>query len=227
VKDPLSFWEQPDTVDRFAAREPDEELLGLLDRWDEPSRVRVLDLGCAAGRNTVALAERGFDTWSLDSSRAMRERTRERLAKLLGKAEASRRVRDGVMNDLSLFADDSFALVVALGVYHNATRREEWDGALAETARVLAPEGFLLTAVFTPETDLTGEGLCPVPDEPHVYEGLPSGRVFFVEPQVLDQEMARFGLRSERPIRVVVKATEGERRVINRGLYRKKERNNR
>jgi SAM-dependent methyltransferase len=227
VKDPLSFWEQPDTVDRFAAREPDEELLGLLGRWDQPARVRALDLGCAAGRNTVALAERGFDIWSLDSSRAMRARTRERLAKLIGKAEATRRVRDGVMSDLSFFADDSFALVVALGVYHNATRREEWDRTLAETARVLAPEGLLLTAVFTPETDLTGDGISPVADEPHVYEGLPSGRVFFVEPQVLDEEMARFGLSPERPIRVVVKATEVERRVINRGLYRKKERHRR
>jgi SAM-dependent methyltransferase len=196
VNDPLPFWEQPDTVGRFAAREPDDELLGLLEGWDEPARVRALDLGCAAGRNTIALAERGFDTWSLDSSRAMRERTRERLANLLGKAEAARRVRAGVMSDLSFFDDSSFALVVALGVYHNATRREEWDGALAETARVLAPEGLLLTAVFTPETDLTGDGIRPVPGETHVYEGLPAGRVFL-----------------------------GERRVINRGLYRKNERN--
>ena len=64
----------------------------------------------------------------------------------------------GRMDDLGDFADGSFDLVVALGVYHCATRRGEWDSALAETARVLRVGGRLLVAIFTPETDLTGEG---------------------------------------------------------------------
>ena len=31
----------------------------------------VLDLGCAGGRNTVLLAERGFDVWAVDASDAV------------------------------------------------------------------------------------------------------------------------------------------------------------
>ena len=37
--------------------------------------------------------------------------------------------------------DASFDLVVALGIYHNARSAEEWQAALAETARVLKPGG--------------------------------------------------------------------------------------
>ena len=47
----------------------------LIEEYPDPSRVRVLDLGCAGGRNTVVLAERGFDLEALDASAAMVAKT--------------------------------------------------------------------------------------------------------------------------------------------------------
>lgn len=216
---PERFWERAETVERFAAREPDDRLLELLAESGRP--LRVLDLGCAAGRNVVALAERGHDVEALDASEAMVARTRERLAELVGAEEARRRVGSGRMDDLSRFSDGRFDLVVALGVYHNARDREEWDRTLAESVRVLAPEGRILVSVFTPETDLTGEGIRPVPGEPHVYEGLPAGRVFFVEAEVLDAEMTRHGLVPAAPTTTVRRESGVELRVTVKGLYRK------
>jgi 2-polyprenyl-3-methyl-5-hydroxy-6-metoxy-1,4-benzoquinol methylase len=70
------FWERPETVDRFASRDPDHRLQRLIGEYGRPAAIRALDLGCAGGRNTVLLAQRGFDVRALDASSAMVERTR-------------------------------------------------------------------------------------------------------------------------------------------------------
>jgi SAM-dependent methyltransferase len=215
-----SFWDSPENVTRFAAREPDVRLAELIREYPNPSTVKVLDLGCAAGRNADLLAQNGFDVEALDASAAMVSKTRERLASILGAAEAQRRVRVGRMDDLSWAGDASFALVIALGLYHCAQSRAEWDRALAETARVLTPGGRLLVSVFTPETDLTGRGTCPVAGEPHIYEGFDSGgRHFLVDAAALDREMARHGLLPLEPTRTARPKVETGRRVSANGLY--------
>jgi len=216
-----SFWDSPENVGRFAAREPDVRLTELLREYAEPASVRVLDLGCAGGRNAVVLAEKGFDVEALDASPAMIAKTRERVAAILGPAEAARRVRVGRMDELSPAPDGRYDLVVALGLYHCAQSRAEWDRALSETARVLRPGGKLLVSVFTPETDLTGRGTHLVPGEPDLYEGFDSGRHFLVDAARLDAELARFGLRPLEPTRTARPMTEVGRRVSANGLYRK------
>ena len=216
-----SFWDSPENVGRFAAREPDVRLTELLREYAEPAAVRVLDLGCAGGRNAVLLAEKGFDVEALDASPAMIAKTRERVSAILGPAEAARRVRVGRMDELSFAPDGRYDLVVALGLYHCAQSRAEWDQTLSETARVLKPGGKLLVSVFTPETDLTGRGTRPVPGEPDLYEGFDSGRHFLVDAARLNAELARFGLRPLEPTRTARPKTEVGRRVSANGLYRK------
>jgi SAM-dependent methyltransferase len=217
-----SFWDSAENVERFAAREPDVRLKELAGEFAEPARTRVLDIGCAGGRNTVLLAERGFDVEALDASAAMVAKTRERVSAILGAAEAERRVRVGRMDDLAAAADATFDLVVALGIYHCAQSRAEWDRALAQTARVLRPGGRALVSVFTPETDLTGRGTLAVPGEPDVYEGFDSGgRHVLVDSAQLDREMERFGLRPVEPTRTARPKVETGRRVSANGLYRK------
>jgi SAM-dependent methyltransferase len=214
-----SFWESSENVERFAAREPDVRLAELIREYRDPSATKVLDLGCAAGRNAVLLAQHGFDVEAVDSSAAMVAKTRERLASILGSAEAERRVRVGRMDDLSWAGDASFELVVALGLYHCAQSRAEWDRALTESARILAPGGRLLVSVFTPETDLTGRGIRPVAGQPHVYEGFESGRAFLVDSADLDREMARRGLRPLKPTYTARPKVETGRRASANGFY--------
>ena len=219
---PPPFWEAAELVERFADREPDLRLLEILDRSAAPARLRVLDLGCAAGRNTAILAARGFDFWALDGSRAMVAHTRRRVAAILGEREAERRIRRGRMDDLSDFADAVFDLVVALGIFHCAASGREWNRALDESARVLAPGGLLLVSAFTPETDLHGTGVHPIPGEPHVYSGFSSGRTYLVDAPTLDAAMGRRCLEPVTPSRTVrVDLEEKGRRVVVNALYRK------
>jgi SAM-dependent methyltransferase len=216
-----SFWDSPENVERFAAREPDARLKDLVRAYADPAAVRVLDLGCAAGRNTVLLARAGFDFEALDASLAMAAKTRERVAAIRGADEAASRVRVGRMDDLSFASDGRYDLVVALGLYHCAQSRAEWDRSLSETARVLKLGGKLLVSVFTPETDLTGRGSRPVPGEPDLYEGFDSGRHLLVNAARLDEELARFGLHPLEPTRTARPKTEVGRRVSANGLYGK------
>jgi 2-polyprenyl-3-methyl-5-hydroxy-6-metoxy-1,4-benzoquinol methylase len=82
------FFEEPERVETFANREADTRMLDLLGTYPNPGETRVLVLGCAGGRNTVVLAEQGFDFSALDASEAMVQKTRERVAVLIGPQEA-------------------------------------------------------------------------------------------------------------------------------------------
>ncbi len=215
------FWEQPEVVTRFAARDPDQRLMALLPGYPDPAATRVLDLGCAGGRNTIPLAERGFDVHALDASRAMASETRRRLAAVLGEPAARRRVRRGRMDDLRACADRSFDLVIALGVLHAARSWDEWQRAFAEIVRVLRPAGRLLVAEFSPETDHTGEKITPVAGEPHVYRGLHGGRGVLLDVGELDAQAASYGLLPEVPTAIGETRLDTGRRVSVNALYRK------
>lgn len=214
------FWEDPERVERFAEREPDHRLLDLATRYPDPAATWALDLGCAGGRNTEILARHGFQVHALDAARAMVARTRDRLASLIGPDLAGERVRRGRMDHLP-YPDALFDLVVALGVLHSARSRQEWERAVGETARVLKDGGLLLLSQFTPDTDLTGEGVTPVAGEDGVYEGLPGGRTVLVGVAALDAAMAGHGLRPEVPTETATTILETGRRVSVNGLYRK------
>jgi SAM-dependent methyltransferase len=216
-----SFWERPEAVEQFAKRAPDHRLLRLVEDYADPENTRVLDLGCAGGRNTVFLAERGFHVWGVDGSHAMVERASSRVGEILGPAYAREHIRVGSMDDLSVFAGSSFDLVVALGIYHGARSIAEWERAVAETSRVLRPSGRLLVNHFTPEVDLTGDGVRPVKSEPGVYEGLTDGRGVLLDAADLDAAMARHGLVPEVPSETVRVQTEAGRRVSVNALYKR------
>jgi SAM-dependent methyltransferase len=215
------YWEHPERVERFANREPDHRLMELAAAVPDPGATRALDLGCAGGRNTELLARLGFDTHALDASRAMVRRTRQRVAALLGPEEARVRVRQGRMDDLGRYGDGAFHLVVALGVHHTATSLAEWERAVDETARVLAPGGLLLFSQFSPDTDLTGAGVTAVAREPGLYRGLPGGPAVLLPAEAVDAAMARRELLPAEPTRTATTPLETGRRVSVNGLYRK------
>jgi len=219
---PVPFWERDEVVSQFAARDPDHRLARLVERFATPSRTRVLDLGCAGGRNTEFLARRGFDVLGRDASAAMVAATRERLVPVLGSREAARRVERGRMDDLGAIPTGSLDLIVALGIFQAAGSTEEWNRALSGSSRVLARGGLLLVAGHTPRFLPESGPLLPVPGERHVFRGMESGTSFLVDAATLDQEMARWGLVPWTPTLTVERETEGGgRRATANGLFQR------
>lgn len=215
------FWESDEAVERFTDRDPDVRLRDLLRQYPDPSAIRVLDIGCAAGRNTLMLAESGFDVVALDSSAAMVARTRERVGRVLGREEAERRVLLGHMEDLGRFEDASVDVAVALGVLHQATSEGQWTAAIRELHRCVVPGGFLLAAVWSPRSRPHGEVVRRVDGEPHVYEGFHDGTHYLVEAPALDSALASAGFDTVVPTEDVRVELENGWRITINGLYRR------
>lgn len=150
-----AFWEDPETVARFAGLAPDIHWQKLLDSRGWPAGARSLDLGCAGGRNLAPALAAGLRPIAFDRSTAMLQTA--------ARAGTSR-VR-GTMLALP-FAAQTFELILCTGVFHCASTDAELAHALAEAARVLRPGGLLLGSVFShamlpPEAvAVTGQQTC-------------------------------------------------------------------
>lgn len=185
-----------------------------------PRQTRVLDLGCAGGRNAEWLAREGFDVWACDRSAAMVARTRARVARVLGEAEARRRVRRCRMEDLRPFQTETFDLVVALGIYHEAEDMAGWHCALGETARILRRGGRLLVQQFSPRSDPAGQGVRRLAAHVFLVAGPQPRRMVLLEPDELDALVAGHGFAPLEPSRSTTRPTDlGGHWVNVHGLY--------
>src|SRR5438270_9588727 len=120
--------------DRHAA------VLEWIDDLALPPGSQVLEVGCGAGFMAVALAQRGLRVQAIDSVEAMVEQAHQHA------------VETGTANMLSItvgdahtlaFDDDSFDLVVAIGVIPWLAQPEL---AMREIARVTKPGGYAILA---------------------------------------------------------------------------------
>ncbi len=211
------FWQRPDIVEQFANRDPDHRLMA----WCEAHSVQglpVLDLGCAGGRNTVYLAEKGADVYAVDASPAMVAKTRTRLTDM-GVTDAQARVVESSMTDLAHLADDAFDWLIALGVYHTARSFADWQQAMRETARVLKPGGELLFSQFAPGSAPGGNVLTPVAGQEHLFAG--NGRYhLLLTAAEIDSLLAQLGLLPVVETYTVDVNKGGSRRISVNGHYR-------
>lgn len=112
--------------------------LDWIDQLDLPSAARVLEVGCGAGVTAVALARRGMEIDATDQARAMIELTHQRAREHGVQARLSVALADAHRLP---FADDTFDLVLALGVI---SFLHSPSVALGEMQRVLRPGGYLV-----------------------------------------------------------------------------------
>jgi 2-polyprenyl-3-methyl-5-hydroxy-6-metoxy-1,4-benzoquinol methylase len=103
----------------------------------------VLDAGCGEGTFSRMLAKRGAKVTAIDLSQRMIELAHE--AETADSAAVEYHEMD--MCDLSAFSDDSFDIVVA---YLTIIDVADYQGAIAETSRVLRPGGQFLFSIVHP-----------------------------------------------------------------------------
>src|SRR5260370_20030886 len=111
-------------------------ILEWIDSLALPPGIEALDNGCGAGLMSVALAQCGFHVHAIDAAEAMVEQARQHAAES-GTADLLHVDRGNVC--ALTFEDDSFDLVVALGVI---PWLEQPELAIREMARVTKPVGY-------------------------------------------------------------------------------------
>lgn len=144
------FWSDPSQVIFFRDKPGCSHVRDFLSKVKSPSSKKVLDLGCGGGRNTEMLVKMGFDAHGVDSSTAMVQATRERLANFFSSREAATRIIQGSMLNLP-YPADSFDLIVSTGVYHQARSERDYTQAISESSRVLKKGGWIVLNIFTNE----------------------------------------------------------------------------
>lgn len=133
-------------------REPFEDLAPFISHLRGEGAREVLDLGCGAGRNTVALALAGFAVTATDISQEGLSLTRA----TLDAAWAAARVCRSEMHDFP-FASRSFDAVIAVHVIYHTTR-SGMVRVLGEIGRVLHPGGWAFLTFNSTASHNCGEG---------------------------------------------------------------------
>jgi 2-polyprenyl-3-methyl-5-hydroxy-6-metoxy-1,4-benzoquinol methylase len=115
--------------------------LNYINELSLPKTSRVLEIGCGAGFLAIALATKGYTVHATDRVPAMIKLTQKH-AKEKGVESRIHTVVEDIYN--LTFKNQSIDLVVALGV---VIWLEDLKKALAEIARVLTPDGYIVLSI--------------------------------------------------------------------------------
>jgi SAM-dependent methyltransferase len=184
--DPLSgsAWNEPRTVAGFVRSNPNPALIEYARRNLSRESNRLLDVGCGAARNSIALAELGWDVIGTDLSWPMLQAAAERPVR--GRLGLALAPMDGLP-----IRDRSVDFVVAHGIWNLAKSGYEFRRGIAEAARVSRQGGALF--VFTFSRSTLPPAAQPVEGESFVYTHFSGHPQCFVTAEQLLDELHRAG----------------------------------
>ena len=221
VGSPAAAWDAPDTVEGFVRTPPNPVLLHYASRLNACGRrVRVLDIGCGAGRNAVPLARAGFLVTGTDMSWPMLHRAAGR------DAGGCLQLALSPMDVLPV-ADGSIDLIIAHGIWNLARSGDEFRRAVDEAGRVAAPRARLFLFTFSRRT--LAPGARPVEGETFVFTQFAGAPQVFLTEEQVREALARAGFDSDPdlPLRELNAPPPGQQRlggppVIYEGGFRQR-----
>ena len=202
---PARGWIDPGVVAGFVASPPNRDLLAYAARkCAAAGPLRILDIGCGAGRNAVPLAHAGAHVVGTDLSLPMLLAAHERGARVhLAQAPM----------DLLPVRDRSFDVIVAHGIWNLARSAEEFRAAVAEASRAAAPGGALFVFTFSRRT--LPDDAIPVAGESFVFTQFSGAPQVFLTREELLGELSQAGFEPDPdlPVRELNLPPPGQVRV--------------
>ena len=191
MDDPLSGtpWSEPRVVAGFTQTPPNAALLRLVESEQRRSTaLRVLDIGCGAGRNAWPIARLGCLVLGLDLSWPMLTAARERR-----ETEAVPRTLHLAVAPMDALPVGSgmFDVVIAHGIWNLARSSAEFRRAVREAARAARPGAALFVFTFS-RTTLPADAR-PVTGERYVYTEFSGTPQLFLRREELVYELSTAG----------------------------------
>jgi ubiquinone/menaquinone biosynthesis C-methylase UbiE len=173
-------WLDAGVVAGFATSPPNSQLMAYAAQQRRGSTpLRILDIGCGAGRNALPLARAGADVIGTDLSEPM-------LLAARGRDSDGRLLLALAPMDALPVRDRSIDLIIAHGIWNLARSGTEFRGAVGEAALVAAPGAALFVFTFSRHT--LPPDVVPIAGETFVFtqfSGAP--QVFLTRDQLLDE----------------------------------------
>ena len=191
----LMTWDAPSTVESFVRSPANHMLLHYAARLrSDDIPLRVLDIGCGAGRNAVPLARAGFVTTGTDLSLPMLKAAAGRDAG--GRLNLLRATMDALP-----MRDHGSDLIIAHGIWNLARSGVEFRRAIGEAARVAAARTRLFVFTFSRRT--LRPDARPISGEAFVFTDFADAPQVFLTPAQLIDELASVGFTAdlEMPVR--------------------------
>jgi len=113
-----------------------------------PERGLVLDAGGGPGRYSLELAKLGYDVILLDLTPELLDAARYHI-KRAGAADRVKLVIQGSIDDLSMFEDNEFDVVMCLGALSHLIEKENRDRAIDELIRVAKNAATIFVSVIS------------------------------------------------------------------------------
>lgn len=196
--DPLAgtAWSAPGTVEGFATSPPNPVLMDYAARVlaQSPGRVAV-DIGCGAGRNGVPLASLGWRVLGLDLSAPMLAAASRRAASAT--AALTFAAAMAPMEQLPV-ASGRADLIVAHGIWNLAASDAMFRQAIAEAARIAAPNAALFVFTFSRHT--LAPDVSPVSGEAYTFTQFSGTPQCFVTDSQLFDELRDAGFEHDRRV---------------------------
>jgi|TARA_B110000263_G_scaffold177653_1_gene155386 ubiquinone/menaquinone biosynthesis C-methylase UbiE len=122
----------------------DDHVVDFIKYYNFEKNLKVLDCGCADGRNSEYLINEGFEVTGVDFSQTVIERTQKRLPK--GK------FLTGDVRKLDKIEENSFDFLIDAGALH-VNYPQDTISIIKEYHRILKPSGKMFIRVFNKEDD--------------------------------------------------------------------------
>ncbi len=133
----------------------DDHIVDFLKYHNFEKNLKVLDCGCADGRNSEYLINEGYEVTGVDFSQTVIERTQKRLSK--GK------FLTGDIRKLDKIESNSFDILIDAGALH-VNFPKDIISIIEEYHRILKPSGKMFIRVFNKDDD-TPNPIFPVNEE--------------------------------------------------------------
>lgn len=131
------FWQDSNINKLFFNKEPSKYITDVLDSFDLKNK-NCIDIGCGGGRYTRYLKEKGSNVLAVD-----------KYSEMIADVNSQKINFINCSMDKIPVKDNSYDLVLSIGVLHNAVTISEFKKSIKEISRITNLNGNIILSLFT------------------------------------------------------------------------------